>query len=1024
MGELSIRRNRSFVPQYQEVSRAGKAASAGKTGKVSSPAASAAPEPLGRTAGSQAEGAYRTSRRTLQTGEAVLSEVQDKLSRIADLAREAGRGGQADRGALQKELEQLREEVDRILGGALAGETPLFPDGSDGADTLLYALTGKMPLGEGTGQALPGWLTSVLSQGDMSPEQLLAALGLDKSAGGQEILAALAGGSLDSRPAAGYLASLYLGAAIVNSASPQSVDSRGALAGLQQLLERITAGLTPDQAIAELTGGAFTSLADFESQFIGGTAPGLEAFLVNLLMADGGLLLPMDSSLLEVLEGLEGANLELLMSLLTASESTEATPGANPNLPDLAPEGPADTPAPETAEVPSASVLQAGSLEVTGQDLSGVSFDASSGVLTVGGTADVTIRGVEQTAQTILITGSGTVTVENVNAAQVVVDTAAAHLVSAGENLLGALQLKAGASLTLDGGGLLHIHTLQADRTNTLRVVSGAVLLAEENSRALGTLSIPVVIDGPASLAAQASNVRTASGKPLDAFDLLWNALLPGWRSLTAMELDGRHTKLSLLNGSQSGFLRLWLEKGDPSSHGYPFHSLTLRGRDKDGYPRTRYAYLHWNQQRGAFEAGSMFPNPFTVTGGEENKDWVYEEETCTLRILSAQVTAIAGGSGTDAQQAPFSGRIALADGIGGMELSLGGVVCRVSSGRAFDLGRANSVVLLLQRGSVNHFASGAGFAGISLGEGTSLRVDLAAAHSGDRNPEGALIASGGIGGAGIGRDRGGGRDQTSQILILGGVITAAGIGGGAGIGAGKYGAMGAVTILGGKVTSTGGAGGGAGIGGALGAAVGDISIRGGTVSAAAAHHAAAIGAGVQGTCGNITITSAVRLLKAQGGNPGADIGACLFGDCGDISVDQGADLGDARLWKPPVLPLPTAAESFVPPQFRISSRTLRLDRLLLSTREGAQAAKAVIDADRRLLSRVQEAYRALYHQVERSFASLSGDLLPDAEAPVRDTAAASTLLEDMRRSIPLPSSQAIETHNRQAGGNARRLLQ
>ena len=119
-----------------------------------------------------------------------------------------------------------------------------------------------------------------------------------------------------------------------------------------------------------------------------------------------------------------------------------------------------------------------------------------------------------------------------------------------------------------------------------------------------------------------------------------------------------------------------------------------------------------------------MYPNPFTVTGGEPGRDWAYDEASHTLHILTPQVTAISGGAGTDANQAPFSGRIALADSIGTMELTLGGVVCRVSSGRAFSLGRANDVTLLLQRGSSNHFESGAGCAGISLGDGTSLRID------------------------------------------------------------------------------------------------------------------------------------------------------------------------------------------------------------------------------------------------------------------------------------------------------------
>lgn len=396
-----------------------------------------------------------------------------------------------------------------------------------------------------------------------------------------------------------------------------------------------------------------------------------------------------------------------------------------------------------------------------------------------------------------------------------------------------------------------------------------------------------------------------------------------------------------------------------------------------------------------------MYPNPFTVTGGESGRDWAYDEATHTLHILTSQVTAISGGAGTDANQAPFSGRIALADGIGSMELTLGGVVCRVSSGRAFHLGRANDVTLLLQSGTSNLFESGAGCAGISLGDGTSLRIDA----PGSRSIAGALTATGGAGGAGIGRDSSGSRDRTSRIVICGGVITATGTGGGAGIGAGKHGYMGPVTITGGMVTSTGGTGGGAGIGGALGAPAGDISIRGGTVSASAANHAAAIGAGILGASGDIRIDGTARIAKALGGDPGADIGACLFGGCGDVFISRGADIGSARLWDRPGISLQMGEDTVTLPQFRLSSRALQLNRLCVSTPEEARSARAVIEADRRWVSQIQTAYSALYNRLGQSFSILQS---AEEDAPVRDAASAGTLLRNTRQSILLQSSQAM----------------
>ena len=44
-------------------------------------------------------------------------------------------------------------------------------------------------------------------------------------------------------------------------------------------------------------------------------------------------------------------------------------------------------------------------------------------------------------------------------------------------------------------------------------------------------------------------------------------------------------------------------------------------------------------------------------------------------------------------------------------------------------------------------------------------------------------------------------------------------------------------------------------------------------------------------------------------------------------------------------------------------------------------------------------------------------------EAAVRDAGAAGSLLEDARRSIPLPSSQAMRTHGKRGKDDVRRLF-
>ena len=292
------------------------------------------------------------------------------------------------------------------------------------------------------------------------------------------------------------------------------------------------------------------------------------------------------------------------------------------------------------------------------------------------------------------------------------------------------------------------------------------------------------------------------------------------------------------------------------------------------------------------------------------------------------------------------------------------------------------------------------------------------------RNPSGTVPASGGPGGAGIGRDSGGGRTQSGRIRIRGGAVTATGAGGGAGIGAGKRGAIGPVDILGGVVSATGESGGGAGIGGALGAAAGDITIRGGSVAALALGHAAAIGAGAQGPCGDILITGSARIQKALGGDPGADIGACLFGGCGKVQITGGADIGRARLWTRSGVPLQMGAETVTLPQFRLSSRTLGLDRLSVATREAAKAAQAAVERDRRWVAQIQNAYNVLYHRLERSWNGLLGvQQYLSGGGPVRDAGAAGSLLEDARRSIPLPSSQAMRTHGKRGKDDVRQLF-
>lgn len=1007
MSELTIRRDREIsAARYRAAEKAEKTEKGGgpiqRTEKTPGFTLSETLRQL-LSGSSRTESQIRESRRTLQSGEAVLAEVQENLSRMEALAREAAGEGETDRDALQAQLDRLRQEIDRIMRSA-AGGADLFLDGDleDGADALLYALLSDAA----AGQDLPGWLT----QGGLTADQLLSALGLDKTASGADLMAAIIGSSLDGNSAAGRLAALYLGAVIAGGGIDGTASMEMALEGLRQLMEKVAQGVPADQAVAELTGGAFTSLSDFQSQFTSGTAPGLEAFLTNLLLTGEGDLLLDFPAIPPLLAGLEGMNLELLMNLLSSGESASGEAAAPPVLPEaeaaLVPAGGPDAaPPPEDHAL---SVMDLGSVRVSGQDLSGVSL-GDNGVLIVAGQGDLTVEGAGPDGPEILLTGSGTVTLRSVSAPLLTVDGSGVQLAGAGENTLQTVRLRPGAVLTLDGGGFLRMGSLEAAPTALLRLRPGAAAEVRRGEDSMGGTRIPVILEGPASLAVQADRVSDPRGRSLDPVDVIWKALLPGWSAVTAMAVDGRQVRTHLPGGELPALVRLWLGKGD-GSQGHPIHSLAFWGRDGAGRAKTRYAYLRWNQQTGSFQEINMYPNPFTVTGGEADRDWVYEEETQTLRILSSRVTAVSGGSGTDASQTPFSGRIALADNIGSIELTLGGVVCRTSSGRAFSLGRENNVTLLLQSGSSSLFESGAGCAGVSLGDGACLRIDRDGSPGGRGPADGSLTAAGGPGGAGIGRDSGAGRDRTARIHIRGGVITALGTGGGAGIGGGRGSPMGSIVITGGVIDATGGPGGGAGIGGALAAPVGDISIRGGTISAAAADQAAAIGAGVRGACGDILITGTARILKALGGNPGADIGACLFGGCGQVLISGGADIGSAKPWTRTGISLEMGADTATLPQFRLSAKSLRLDGLSVATREQARAARRTVELDRRWVSRIQDAYGALYGQLEQSFSGLYGS---QPEGPVRDSVSAGALVTDMRQSILRESARVIRTHSR-----------
>ena len=469
------------------------------------------------------------------------------------------------------------------------------------------------------------------------------------------------------------------------------IDMDEMLDAVRQLLEKLTAGMPPETALETLDLG---------------------------------------SPLLSLLMGIGGMNLDLMMSLLTALESSQTALEPEAGVPDGRAEtaeasGPATNAAAGTAPEP----LRAGALQITGTDLSGVTFNEATGEVTIAGPADVVIQGNgQEQAAAIRLTGSGQVTLQDVKADRLTVEGSQARVVSEGETQLGGLQMEKGASLEVGGSGQLRLGTLSGDGSNLLRLTGEVTLIEEAGERPSKEWTVPVTLESAATLLARAAAVRTPEGKPLEAFDLMWKALMPSLSTLTKLEVDGKAaTRQSLMNGDAA---RLWLNKGDPS-HGCDIHAVLLQGKDKSGQLQSRYAYVRWEQRRQQFQEVDMYPNPFTVTGGEEGQDWIYEEESHTLRILTAQVTGISGGAGMDANEEPFSGRLVLADHIALIRLMLNGVMCRVPEGKAFDLGRDNEVFLTLASGSRNVFESGGGLWGISMGEDSHVNIGYAEGPAG-----------------------------------------------------------------------------------------------------------------------------------------------------------------------------------------------------------------------------------------------------------------------------------------------------
>ena len=130
----------------------------------------------------------------------------------------------------------------------------------------------------------------------------------------------------------------------------------------------------------------------------------------------------------------------------------------------------------------------------------------------------------------------------------------------------------------------------------------------------------------------------------------------------------------------------------------------------------------------------------------------------------------------------------------------------------------------------------------------------------------------------------------SKTVTIKGsGSLTASSNGWGAGIGGGWEINCGNIEIQGGTITATGGEGAaGIGSGRPYGTSCGTITISGGTVTATGGGSAAGIGSGTGASCGAITITSGVTSVTAtKGSNASNSIGAGVEGTCGTVTIED-----------------------------------------------------------------------------------------------------------------------------------------
>lgn len=513
----------------------------------------------------------------------------------------------------------------------------------------------------------------------------------------------------------GYLACMYLGWAITSGGDASvAVNATNVSRGLTALMNEVIGGKSLNEAIKELTNGAFTSTSDFQTKF-NAAGTDVTGFVQKLMGAKGsgrGGLISGDLAATDLVSDDVVADLKLFELDKDHSAVHNVYPSGYPVLSGGTVSG-SSTKVPTgfqpvVAEKEYGDFIIKGNLPDDGNgEMQGITWDDTTKTLTVtsGNNIEIAMKaGLTSSTANLKVNGTGKVTLNGVTAGslQVSEDTQVSY---EGKNDITAVTVNSGKAVTFQGKGQLKAGTFTNDGTVSFN--GGAVIVGGGT----GAIGGAVNVNG-ASVAATITTVpKAADGvTELKSIAVDWSKLPSGF-DVASISIDGVKAD-ALLSNSESG--KLWL---DPSKN----HRVTFT--DASGVSKTLGAKL--NAAGTDFEWAEPV-KPFTVNSSAvEGQDYHYEDDGTTLVIDTDNVTSISGGKAADETGADLLGRIKLKDGIGPVSLELDEVDCSGNTvGSGFDLGANNTVTLKLKDGTDNKFSGAANFAGISIGDNSNLTID------------------------------------------------------------------------------------------------------------------------------------------------------------------------------------------------------------------------------------------------------------------------------------------------------------